>query len=469
MGARRNYFARVARAWFSQPLARQFLILSSAIFLTGMGVTGAWMAERIERSVTKNTADATALYFESVVAPLVQSLADQSELSVESQAQLGRLITHTPLGRRVVSFKIWRDAGTIAYATDQSLIGKRFEPSHELKEAWKGEVAAEFDSLDEEENVAEAAHGMALLEIYAPVREQSSGRIIAVAEFYERAEQLRDDIASAKVQGWMIIGAIALCAIGALFSIVGRAGRTIERQIDELRTLLTQNEELRARVERSSQRVSEVNERYLRRLGGDLHDGPAQLLGLGLLRLDAVEGAVLKTCDDDKIRQDIDTVRNALRDALKDIRNISVGLALPELERLSLRETLQAAVRDHTRRTNTSVEAHLSAVEGDAVHPVKTAAFRFVQEALNNATRHAAGTGQSVTAREEDGYLTIEVRDRGVGFDPGAPRPEGKLGLTGMRERLESIGGGFSVHSGPDMGTCLKARLPRQAHLQAHD
>ncbi len=232
--------------------------------------------------------------------------------------------------------------------------------------------------------------------------------------------------------------------------------------------MLAQNEELRERVERSSQRVSEVNERYLRRLGGDLHDGPAQLLGLGLLRLDAVESAVLKTCDDEKIRQDIHTVRGSLRDALKDIRNISVGLALPELERLSLRETLQAAVRDHTRRTNTAVEAHIVGVEGDALHPVKTAAFRFIQEALNNATRHASGAGQSVTAREEDGYLTIEVRDRGTGFDPGAPRPEGKLGLTGMRERLESIGGAFSVHSGPDIGTCLRARLPHKESQQAH-
>jgi hypothetical protein len=455
----RDFPARLSKAWFDLPLTRQFLIISSAIFLAGMAVTGAWMAERIERSVTHNTAEATALYFESVIAPLVQSLGDQNDLPPDKRFELGRLISETPLGRRVTSFKIWRGGGTIVYATDPSLIGKSFPPTNELQQAWMGKVAAGFDSLDEEENEAERAQGMALLEIYAPIRDQSSGRIIAVAEFYERADQLQRDIYSAKQQGWLIIGAIALCAIGALFGVVGRAGRTIERQVDELRALLAQNEELRRRVERSSQRISEVNERYLRRLGGDLHDGPAQLLGLGLLRLDAVESAVVKTCDE-TLLQDTNTIRNSLREALNEIRNISVGLALPELDRLSLRETIQAAVRDHSRRTNTSVAADIASVHGDAVHAVKTAVFRFVQEALNNATRHANGTGQSVHASQKNGRLTIEVRDRGIGFDPQSPRPEGKLGLAGMRERLESIGGEFAIHSVAGEGTSLVARLP---------
>jgi signal transduction histidine kinase len=420
------------------------------------------MAKRIQQSVTQNTAEATALYFESVIAPLVQSLADQDDLPPDKRLELGRLITETPLGRRVTSFKIWRDGGTVIYATDPSLIGKRFTPTHELQEAWSGKVAAEFDSLDEEENQAERAQGMALLEIYAPIRDQNSNRIIAVAEFYERADHLQRDIISAQRQSWVIIGLIALCAVGALFGLVGRAGRTIERQIEELRALLAQNEELRHRVERSSQRVSEVNERYLRRLGGDLHDGPAQLMGLALLRLDAVADATSanRAGNRAKRQQDLETVRTSLQEALSEIRNISGGLALPELERLSLRDTIHSAVRDHTRRTDTAVAADIASVEGDAAHAVKTAVFRFVQEALNNATRHAGGAGQSVDARQANGVLTIEVRDQGVGFDPQSPRREGKLGLAGMRERLESIGGEFAIHSAAGQGTCLVARLP---------
>jgi hypothetical protein len=204
----------------------------------------------------------------------------------------------------------------------------------------------------------------------------------------------------------------------------------------------------------------------LRRLGGELHDGPAQHIGLALLRLDAFDrkpspASISKNGAVVALPQDVEVVRTALRDALKDIRNISAGLSLPELEKLSISETLQAAVRDHSRRTNTAVETDISAVDGAAVQNIKTTAFRFVQEALNNATRHAGAVGQSVKARQDQGAIVIEVRDRGTGFDPETLRKEGKLGLAGMRERVESIGGEFSIESIPGRGTCLKAKLPR--------
>lgn len=460
-----SLYSRIAKVWLDQPLTRRFLLTSAAVFLAGMAITGAWMAGRIEAGVAHNTAASTALYFESFIAPVLQDLAVQDELPADKQIVLSKLISETALGQRVVSFKIWRPGGTIVYATRPELIGKRFPPTPKLLKAWAGQVAAGFDSLNEEENAGERSRGMPLLEIYAPIRQEHSDRIIAVAEFYERADQLKGDIFDAKLEGWLIIAAIAICAIAALFGIVGGASRTIVRQIAELRALLAQNEELRARVERSSQRASEVNERYLRRLGAELHDGPAQLIGLALLRLDAVGPKPLQPPSGNgngggATAADVGTIRTALRDALNEIRNISVGLSLPALDGLSLAETLQTAVRDHMRRTNTAVQTDIAAVGESAVHPVKTAAFRFVQEALNNATRHAGAAGQSVRARHDNGFIIIEVNDRGGGFDPAAQKQEGKLGLVGMRERIESLGGEFSIQPLSGGGTCLRARLP---------
>jgi signal transduction histidine kinase len=332
-----------------------------------------------------------------------------------------------------------------------------------LRQAWAGGVAAGLDSLDEEENADERSQGMPLLEIYAPIRKTHTDRIIAVAEFYERADQLRNDIFKARLESWLIVVVIAICTIAALFGFVGRASRTIERQITELRALLAQNEELRARVERSSQRALEVNERYLRRLGAELHDGPAQLIGLALLRLDALNGPSARAGNgkgEKGAPHDGETIRTALRDALQEIRNISVGLSLPALDRLSMSETLQAAVRDHVRRTNTAVHADIAPLGDDAIHPVKTAAFRFIQEALNNATRHAGATGQQVRARHVNGFAVIEVSDQGAGFDLDAQMREDKLGVAGMRERIESLGGTFSIQSTSGGGTSLQARLP---------
>ena len=325
-------YQRISAFWLRQPLCRQFIILSAAIFVVGMTLTGAWMASRIEAGVTQNTATSTALYFESMVAPLVQSLADRDELPADKQNELGRLVSDTALGRRVISFKIWKSGGTIVYASRADLIGKKFEPSPKLQQAWRGKVAASFDDLDEDENAEERSGGAPLLEIYAPIRARNSDRVIAVAEFYERAEQLKADIFDAKREAWLIVAAVAVCAVAALFGLVGRASRTIDQQIAELRRLLAQNEELRLRVERSSQRVSEINERYLRELGSDLHDGPAQHIGLALLRLDALERKPAPNKNAKHANgapSDIGIIRTALRDALNEIRNISAGLVLP--------------------------------------------------------------------------------------------------------------------------------------------
>ena len=466
-----NVISWAAGLWSEQKLTRQFLFASAAVFIAGMSIVGAWISGRIESGVTQNSAISTALYFESFIAPIVQDLATADTLPAPKQELLGRLISTTPLSQRVVSFKIWRHDGVIVYATQPELIGKSFPATPKFRQAWTGQVAAELDELNEEENRLERAEGIPLLEVYAPIRQENSNRIIAVAEFYERADQLRRDIFRAKLQGWLIIGGVAATAVSVLFGIVGRASRTIDQQkrelenkITELQTLLAQNVDLRARVERSSQRALEVNEQHLRRLGAELHDGPAQLLGLALLRLDSFERTSAArqnggASHGPQSSNDAETIRTAIRDALNEIRHISVGLSLPALDRLSIEETLQAAVRDHTRRTHTTVDADISVDGATAIHPIKTATFRFVQEALNNATRHASGVGQKLRAYLDNGSIVIEVSDQGRGFDPTGQRSEDQIGLAGMRERIESLGGEFAIKSTAGTGTQLRARL----------
>jgi signal transduction histidine kinase len=358
----------------------------------------------------------------------------------------------------------------IAFATDNELIGKAFPETAKLRRAWEGHIAADLDRLEEEENQPERASGVPLLEVYVPIRAENSERVIAVAEFYERADQLKEDIFNAKLESWAVIGAIALVAISALIGIVGRGSRTIEQQrselqnkIAELQSLLKQNTDLRGRVERASLRALEINEQHLRRLGAELHDGPAQLLGLALLRLDSIEhkpAARSESAAAGSGRGDVETIRTALRDALQEIRHISVGLSLPTLDRLSIGAALQAAVRDHIRRTNTPVNTDIAANGETATHPIKAAAFRFVQEALNNATRHASGVGQKVSAYEKDGFVVVEVSDKGKGFGPAQTAREDQIGLAGMRERINSLGGDFTMQSTLGGGTTLTARLP---------
>ncbi|MDP9362835.1 MAG: ATP-binding protein [Chloroflexota bacterium] len=82
---------------------------------------------------------------------------------------------------------------------------------------------------------------------------------------------------------------------------------------------------------------------------------------------------------------------------------------------------------------------------------------------MTNAWRHADGAGQAVSVERRDGRLRIEVRDRGQGFDPAAlDGGRERLGLLGMRERAESLGGEFRIEGAPGEGTAVVAVLPLQ-------
>jgi signal transduction histidine kinase len=87
--------------------------------------------------------------------------------------------------------------------------------------------------------------------------------------------------------------------------------------------------------------------------------------------------------------------------------------------------------------------------------------YRIVQEALNNAVRHARAESITVGVDADDGTATITVRDDGVGFDPAARAiRERRLGLTSMRERAESLGGKFIVETAPGAGTTVRVEVP---------
>src|SRR5690606_36364956 len=113
-----------------------------------------------------------------------------------------------------------------------------------------------------------------------------------------------------------------------------------------------------------------------------------------------------------------------------------------------LNEILERAVRAHEQRTGTQVELTLNGQTPPLPTSAKICIYRFVQEGLNNCFRHAEGAGQKVVQTSRRDQVEIEVSDCGPGFDLDGIRPEG-LGLAGLRERVESLGGHFSVATSP--------------------
>lgn len=450
----------VTRSDNRMSLHARFAAAGSGVMLIGMLVLGWWTGHEIADSVTRNSAISTALYMESFIAPLSQEFVRGEPLSPETADTLEEMFSTQPLSDRILSVKIWHDGGLIAYATDPTIIGQRFEPSEPLAAAWRGELSAAFDDLNDDEDAAERSFDLPLLEVYNPIHSIYTGDIIAVAEFYQIATELEQDLFLARLKSWLVVACVFAATFALLFGIVRKGSHLIESQKDALEQRLIQitrvsrqNEALRRRVQAASAGVSELNEQFLKRLSADLHDGPAQSVAFASLRLDR-----LKTVDGNQ--GDAMRIKTALDDTLSEIRHICHGLSLPEIEGKSLDEVLKTAVRAHEKRTHSTVELTIDGTPGQGFdHAARICVFRFVQEALNNAFRHAAGSKQTVKCHFDTGRVTIKVSDNGSGFDQTTLDGRLGLGLRGLRERIESQGGTFEIHSARETGTLLKMTL----------
>lgn len=427
-------------------LATQFGLAGGVVLVVAAIVVGAIVTRRIEDSVVRNSANATALYMESFLAPLSQQLAKSDHLSDTARRALEEVFTNTPLGERVVSYKIWKKGGRVVEASDPTLIDRVFEVSQPLKDAWQGQVSAEFEGLDGEESEKESALGVPLLEIYSPIREAWTGEVIAVAEFYEAAPQLREDLIAARRLAWATVAGVMLLIGGALYLIVLRGSRTIETQradldtqFRDLRALSARNLELRMRVQEAAARSAASTEAALRRIGADLHDGPAQYLAFAALRLDDLR----EKLDQEDASAELDGVNDALKQAMNEVRFISQGLSLPNIADIALCDVIGKAVDAHAGRTGQDVEVTCDCDGFHASAAIRICAYRFVQEGLNNATRHGGGRGLVIKAKGDAQRLEISVCDDGPGFGPDGVRMG--LGLSGLRDRVESLSGTFQA------------------------
>jgi signal transduction histidine kinase len=374
------------------------------------------------------------------------------------------------LALQVHSFVIWLGDGRVIFSSRRELIGKTLPVSQRQRAAWQGTVSASYNKLADAENAAARSSAVPLTEVYVPVRERGSTRVIAVAELYQNSDNLQGEIHDARLHAWLRIGGISLAMLTALFFIVRRGSQTIETQraaletrIRELVRLLGENAELRARVEQACARASESNEFYLKRLGADLHDGPAQLLSLALLALDGDHGtAVEKTMG----RQG-PTTAEIIAQALRELRQVAGGLAIPEISTMTVDAAIRSAVRRHEALSRTSVALDLATFPREASQALKICVYRIVQEGLTNTVKHAGGVGQAVGARCEGNSVCVWVADSGQGLARGSCGRPG-IGLRAMRDRVESIGGEFEVTSRPGHGTRIAVRLPLVDEAHRH-
>jgi PAS domain S-box-containing protein len=195
------------------------------------------------------------------------------------------------------------------------------------------------------------------------------------------------------------------------------------------------------------------------RLSRELHDQLGQLvtaLRLGLRGLRSGNGSAGAALDDLEAL----TVQLA-----GELSHIASELRPPALDRLGLQQALQAYVEDWAARYGIATGFQPLGVDDERFAlEVETTLFRTVQEALTNVAKHSAAQNVSVILERRPGSVGVIVEDDGAGFDPVAMASPGartrRIGLVGMRERVELLGGTLEVESAPGAGTTLFIRLP---------
>ena len=213
----------------------------------------------------------------------------------------------------------------------------------------------------------------------------------------------------------------------------------------------------RERLQTLSHRLVEVQEAERRNIARELHDEIGQVLtGLKLI----IEMGL--RARPEVLPARLEEARALVSDLVERVRELSLNLRPAMLDDLGLLPALLWQFERYTAQTQIRVNFKHVGLAGRRFTPeVETAVYRILQEALTNVARHANTGEATVYLRADQDTLTVEVEDRGAGFDHAVVRVKRTTsGLAGMRERARLLSGHLKVESTPGAGTAVRAELP---------
>ena len=245
----------------------------------------------------------------------------------------------------------------------------------------------------------------------------------------------------------MLLGPLA---VGVMLTLIYDR---IEHDAAEQRRLHGEVSLAQGQLAASERRAGAVAERE--RVSREIHDTVTQGLASSLLLLEAAN----RNWPAASAGQDLRRASELLRRNLAETRSLVHELASPGLEASPLPEALRQAAAQYVPGVRLLVTGEPRPVPADVRH----ALLRVVQSAASNIKLHASATNATVTLGFLPAAVTLDIYDDGAGFDPAAvppPSDAGGYGLRAMRQRVEQLGGVFSVESTPGEGTIVAAQLP---------
>lgn len=239
--------------------------------------------------------------------------------------------------------------------------------------------------------------------------------------------------------------AIVLAAI--VFSTVHVLTRRIRRERDDLRA--------------SRRRMMRIREAERSHLASELHDGPVQDVQRILRSNLSSLARVIPTHDSD----DLSELESTLRQIAGNLRDICTDLKPPVLAHFGLEKAAESCTRSfQLRNSDIKVESRLSLGPDDLSEESRLVLYRILQEALNNIEKHADASTVRIDLTIRDDEVQLVVDDDGRGFRPSRRltklEERGHFGLSGMRQRVDSVGGTLHIDSAVGKGTRITVLVP---------
>lgn len=257
---------------------------------------------------------------------------------------------------------------------------------------------------------------------------------------------------------------------GQLLHVLGvQTGMAIDnaRLYEEQRRARVLAEQRRERILRLAQRVVSAQEDERLRISRELHDEAGQALTSLKISLSLVRDSLPADLSD--ARRDLTELMSITDETMRNLRLLSHNLRPPGIDEYGLEAVLSGLCHDFTTRTRVPVTFQQTPELPPLTPLVSLSLYRFVQEALTNAAKHADATRVDVMLNTAGDEIVLSVTDDGRGFEPGADGETSVgrrgVGLINMAERLEMINGHLEVHSEPSRGTSVVATVPLQGML----
>lgn len=239
------------------------------------------------------------------------------------------------------------------------------------------------------------------------------------------------------------------------------AEKSLQQSEQHYGQLLEQSRGMQEQLRLLSRQLLSAQEEERKKISRELHDVIAQTLTTINVQLAALKREA--TLDAEGLERSIGHTQQLVQESVEIVHRFARELRPTVLDDLGLIPALHTFLK--TFREETGIRVSLSAfaqveqVSGDK----RTVLYRVAQEALTNVARHAQASSVHVNIQKLDGAICMTIKDNGKGFLEERvlnAKKNRRLGLLGMRERLEMVGGAFAVKSAPRKGTTVIAQLP---------